>query len=255
MDMNEPDSESMKGGQDERLRALVQHSFDAIALISPEGTVEYVTPAVTRILGHTPEEFISRNGFGHIHPEDVGRVRGRFAELLTQPGASVAIDTRLRHKDGSWRWVESRVTNLLENPAVRAVVSNFRDVTERRLAEEEARRKQEELIDFIENATVCLHWVGPDGTILWANECELELLGYRPEEYIGRNIAEFHADPPVIEDMLGRLTRNEQLHSYEARLRCKDGSIRHVLISSNVYWRDGKFIHTRCFTRDITEQK
>src|SRR3954469_7427785 len=108
MSMNEPDSEAMKDGQDERLRALVRHSFDAIALIGPEGTVEYVSPAVTRILGYTPEEFLGSDGFGHVHPEDVERVRGRFAGLLAQPGASAAIDARLRHKDGSWRWIESR---------------------------------------------------------------------------------------------------------------------------------------------------
>ena len=111
------------------------------------------------------------------------------------------------------------------------------------------------MTDFVENATVGLHWVGPNGTILWANEADFNLLGYTREEYVGRNIAEFHADPPVIADILRRLTGNEELHSYEARLRCMDGSIRHVLISSSVFSRDGKFVHTRCFTRDITEHR
>src|SRR5581483_9338509 len=94
----------------------------------------------------------------------------------------------------------------------------------------------EELRDFFENAVDGMHWVGPDGTILWANRAELELLGYRREEYIGHPIAEFHVDPPVIEEILRRLAAREEIHSYEARLRCKDGSIRHVLISSNVLW-------------------
>lgn len=111
--------------------------------------------------------------------------------------------------------------------------------------------REQELADFFENASIGLHWVGPDGTILWANRSELEYLGYTAAEYIGRNITEFHADPPVIADILERLTRNETLHNYEARLRCKDGSIRHVLIDSNVYREDGKFVHTRCFTRDF----
>ena len=64
------------------------------------------------------------------------------------------------------------------------------------------RRKEAELRDFVENATVGLHWVGPDGIILWANQAELELLGYTREEYIGRHIAEFHVDRPVIDDIL-----------------------------------------------------
>ena len=115
------------------------------------------------------------------------------------------------------------------------------------------RRSAEELTDFFENASVGLHWVGPDGTILWANQSELDLLGYTREEYVGHHIAEFHADQPVIEDILGRLTRDETLRNYEARLRCKDGSVRHVLINSNVLWEDGSFRHTRCFTRDVTD--
>jgi PAS domain S-box-containing protein len=100
---------------------------------------------------------------------------------------------------------------------------------------------------------VGLHWVGPDGRIIWANRAEMESLGYTREEYIGRHIADFHADSEVICDILSRLGRNQELHGYEARLRCKDGTIKHVLISSSVL-RDeaGRFIHTRCFTVDVT---
>jgi PAS domain S-box-containing protein len=120
---------------------------------------------------------------------------------------------------------------------------------------EELRRRERELADFIENASIGLHWVGADGTILWANQAELDLLGYTREEYIGRGIAEFHADSDVIKDILCRLTNKETLQDYEARLRCKDGSVRHVLINSNVMWEEDRFVHTRCFTRDITERK
>jgi PAS domain S-box-containing protein len=124
-----------------------------------------------------------------------------------------------------------------------------------RRADAELRRRERELTDFFENATVGLHWVGGDGKILWANRAELELLGYTRDEYIGRHIAEFHADEAAINDILARLSRGEELHGYEARLRCKDGSIRYVSINSNVYWEDSRFVHTRCFTRDITERR
>jgi PAS domain S-box-containing protein len=91
--------------------------------------------------------------------------------------------------------------------------------------------------------------------VLWANRAELDLLGYAADEYIGRHIAEFHVDRDVIDDMLGRLTRGETLRGREARMRRKDGAVRHVLVNSNVLWEDGKFVHTRCFTRDITPLK
>ena len=128
-------------------------------------------------------------------------------------------------------------------------------VTSRKETETELIRQREELQDFVDNAPVGLHWVGPDGTILWANQAELDMLGYGREEYVGRHIAEFHADRDVIEDILGRLSTGETLRPYEARLRCKDGSIKVVQISSNVKWEKGRFVHTRCFTRDVTERR
>src|SRR5581483_4924415 len=152
-------------------------------------------------------------------------------------------------------WVEAR-GELFVNPAgePERMVGVCSDITERKEMEARLRRSEEELTDFFENGITGLHWVGPDGTILRANRAEMEMLGYQPEEYIGRNIAEFHADPPVIDELLRRLCRGETLHNYEARLRCKDGGIKHVLIDSNVLWEEGKFIHTRCFTRDITDR-
>lgn len=110
----------------------------------------------------------------------------------------------------------------------------------------------EELIDFIENAAIPLHWVDSAGIITWANQAELTALGYEKHEYIGQPISTFHADQNAIRDILKRLQNNETLHNYRAQLRCKDGTLKHVLISSNVLRKDGRFIHSRCFTKDIT---
>ncbi len=125
----------------------------------------------------------------------------------------------------------------------------------RRSAEEDLQRSERELSDFFDNAAVSLHWVGPDGRVLRVNDTELALLGYAREEYVGRSIADFHADAETITDILARLAAGETLTDYPAQLRCKDGSLRDVLIHSSVYWEDGKFVHTRCFTRDVTEQR
>jgi PAS domain S-box-containing protein len=112
-----------------------------------------------------------------------------------------------------------------------------------------------DFVDLFENGALGLHFVGADGIILNANQAELDFLGYSREEYIGHHIAQFHVDAPVIEDILARLNRKETLKNYEARLRAKDGSIKHVLITSNVLWKNEHFVHTRCFTRDITDRK
>src|SRR6185295_16095394 len=73
------------------------------------------------------------------------------------------------------------------------------------------RQVESELRDFVENAAVGMHWVGADGTILWANDAELKLLGYSRDEYVGHKITEFHADREVIDDILRRLRANEEI--------------------------------------------
>ncbi|MGH7232561.1 MAG: PAS domain S-box protein, partial [Nitrospiraceae bacterium] len=112
-----------------------------------------------------------------------------------------------------------------------------------------------ELREFFLDAPVGFHCLRPDGVIVWANQADLNMLGYRPEEYIGRHISEFHADQQTIRDLLDRLTRGETLQNYEAVLRCKDGSAKHVLISSHGLWEEGRLTSTRCFTLDITSRK
>jgi PAS domain S-box-containing protein len=113
----------------------------------------------------------------------------------------------------------------------------------------------EALSDFFENANVGIHLVGRDGTILHANKAELDLLGYDRDEYVGRHISEFYVDAAVIADILLRLAQRQQLRQYPAQLLCKNKSIKDVLIYSSVRWDEGQFIHTRCFTLDVTAAK
>jgi PAS domain S-box-containing protein len=118
--------------------------------------------------------------------------------------------------------------------------------------EAESRLQSAQLAAFVDTAAIGLHRVGPDGIILWANDAELQTLGYAPQEYIGHHIAEFHADGA---DILARLQRGERLLEYPAVMKCKDGSLKSVLIDSSVLWDDGQFVHTQCFTRDVTERR
>ena len=111
-----------------------------------------------------------------------------------------------------------------------------------------------QLADFVENATVGLHKMGPDGTILWANKAECDLLGYSLDEVVGRSAAEFHADAGAIAELLDKVRAGEAVENFPARLRCKNGRVKHVLISSNACFEGGEFAYTRCFTRDMTRQ-
>lgn len=109
-----------------------------------------------------------------------------------------------------------------------------------------------DLTDFIEQGAMPLHWVDKNGLIIWANQAELAMLGFTREEYLGQPITRFHADIDVINDILRRLTADETIINYPAKLICKDGTIKEVIINSNVQRQNGEFIHTRCFTRDVS---
>jgi PAS domain S-box-containing protein len=126
---------------------------------------------------------------------------------------------------------------------------------EARAAAEAVAEFDRDFVDFFDNAAVPMHWVNRAGIIVRANQAELALLGYQPEDYLGRNIAEFHADADAIRNVLERLENGETLREYPARLRCKDGSLKDVRITSNVKWENGVFMHTRCLTRDISAEQ
>jgi PAS domain S-box-containing protein len=128
------------------------------------------------------------------------------------------------------------------------------EIEHRKRTEAALVHRERELTDFFENAIEGLHKVGPDGMILWANRAELDLLGYEFDEYVGHDIAEFHVDREVIEEILARLLRGESLKNFSCRLRCKNGAIKHVLLHSNAYFEEGQLVYTRCFTRDVTER-
>jgi PAS domain S-box-containing protein len=122
---------------EERFRSLVQNASDVITILDADGTIRYDSPAIERVLGYEQEERVGKPTFEYVHPGDVERVRGHFARPLQQPGVRPPLEFRIRHKDGSWRDVEVTRANLLDDPAVRGVVVNSRDVTERkRLAEQ-----------------------------------------------------------------------------------------------------------------------
>jgi diguanylate cyclase (GGDEF)-like protein/PAS domain S-box-containing protein len=121
----------------ERFRSLVQHSSDVIALLSPDLVIRYHTPSVERVLGYGEEELVGRRLSELLHGEDLDRFRGFFAHVLGSPGAPMPRDLPVRRKDGSVVQMEAVFNNLLDVSTVGGVVLTARDVTERRVLEEQ----------------------------------------------------------------------------------------------------------------------
>lgn len=125
---------------EKRFRALIEKTSDAITLIDAKGKNLYASPSTSRILGYTPEEFLRQKPFSLVHPDNQKFIDNLLSELIKTPNKSMSGQYRLKHKNGSWRWVEFVATNLLGEPSVKAIVINYYDITERKNLE---KRKDE----------------------------------------------------------------------------------------------------------------
>ena len=142
---------------EERFHALVQNALDIVMVTDVEGTIRYVSPSVERVLGYRPEEQIGTSAAEYVHPDDLKKGLDALSEAVFRPGVHpVAVETWVRHKDGSWRCLEGMANNLLGDPAVKGVVFNHRDVTDRKAAEEEVRRLNENLENLVAERTAQL---------------------------------------------------------------------------------------------------
>lgn len=177
---------------EERLRTiLLQYASDMITILEPNGDIRYQSPAVTDILGYRPEELVGESFYDYVHPEDVGRVMGEFAKFSNTTGAGPSMEIRVRHADGSWRYIEGIGNNLQGDPGVRGMVVNSRDVTgrkedEKRLEEAEARYRT--LVEEVPAMTyMALQRPGEPSVISYVSPQVETVLGYSPEEYAGNS--------------------------------------------------------------------
>ncbi|MBD2306069.1 response regulator [Chroococcidiopsis sp. FACHB-1243] len=225
---------------------ILESISDGFFALDNEWRFTYINQHAQVFLQKTRSELIGKNIWDEF-PEAVGSTFDQEYRQVRAQQIAVAFE-EFYPPLNTWFAVHAY-------PSQDGISVYFQNINERKRLEAIARTRERELADFLENASVGIHWVGADGIVVWANQAELNLLGYTREEYIGQHIAKFHADREVIDDILQRLNAGETLCDYEARLLCKDGSIRDVSIGSNVFWKDKQFIHTRCFTRDITDRK
>lgn len=241
-------------------RALIENALDIVTILDGRGTIVYESPSIQRSLGYGTEELNGTNVFTLVHPEDLSRVQEAFAEVLEKPGNIRVSKFRYRHKDGTWKVLESIGTNLLSDGAIRGVVVNSRDMT----LEEEARQGLEEkeerfrlLVENVQDYAIFL--LDPDGRIASWNVGAQRIKGYEAGEILGLHFSCFytpedvHAGKP--DWLLRQAVQAGRVEDEGWRVR-KDGTR---------YWADtiltalrdpqGKLRGFAKITRDMTQRK
>lgn len=128
--------------REEWFRALIENASDLVAVLEPDGVIRYQAPSSERLLGFPPEEMVGTNALERIHPEDLQRVGRAFRDAVSSGRSMLRLEYRYRHADGTWLHIESVGRNLRDHPAVRGIVVNSRDITERKLVESQLAQAQ-----------------------------------------------------------------------------------------------------------------
>lgn len=242
-----------------RFRALIENSSDGIAMLSKDGSFIFLSPSTERILGYSSRELLGKNPLSFVHNDDRVRAHESLQQLPSNSRGMNLRDTfRVRHKDSTWRWLEIIGSNLVDDPNVQAIVTNFRDITERMNAEQLLRDSEEKFRSLFQESQDGVFLSTPEGKVIDVNPAGVKLFGYlSPEELLSVDIVrDLYANPSDRVKFKDLLERQGTVKDFELEIKRKDGERRHVLESASVVRNlAGSITAYRVFVRDITERK
>lgn len=244
---------------EERFRALVQNSSDVIMVVDANGNLAYASPAFERILGHDLKDKLGKTAHVLMHTDDREALVRSGLALVAPTRDAGRIELRLRDVDGNWRWFDASVTNLLEDPAVRGIVANLRDIDESVAARREIAEANARFRSSFEDAPIGMALADMEGRLFRVNTSMANLLGYEPDELLGKHVSEI-TDPEDREPSgteMARLVAGEiEGYSLEKRYLHRDGhTIWASLSVSLVRSEDGEPLYQIGQIEDITERK
>jgi PAS domain S-box-containing protein len=182
--------------REKKFRTLIENSDDAFAILDLNGKPTYVSASIGRVLGYTEQEAVELNLFEVVHPEDREKVAEHFKSALQKPGIPIAGHTgRVRHKDGSWRWLSATITSMLHDPVINGIIDNFKDVTEEVLAEQKLVQSERRFKKLALEGADLITVVNPTGNYLYLSPNYQNYLGPKYESFLGKNAFELiHPD-------------------------------------------------------------
>lgn len=244
---------------EQRFKALVQEGGDMISIIDANGKYSYTSPTTTVILGITPEEFQGNTIFDFIHPDDIEKA-SHYMQRITTEKKVIVEPFRLRDSKKEWRWIETVLTNMLDNPAVKGIVANSRDITKQKKEEHQLKLLSSVITNTKDSVIIteieAFDQSGPK--IMYVNNAFTEMTGYLPSEVIGKT-TKFLQGPNTDKKELKKLSR--ALMKWES---CEITIINYKK-NGQEFWNNfsvspvadenGTYTHWISIQRDITEQK
>jgi two-component system cell cycle sensor histidine kinase/response regulator CckA len=235
--------------------ALIEHGSDAIALVDETGTVLYANPATARMLGLPIAEIVNTNVFRWVHDEDMPTFSTNFHKRLERPGVPVRNTFRLHHSDGTWRYIESIGVNRLDDPGIRGIIINYRDVTESRQAEEALLAGEARYRALMERASDMIYNCDLTGRFTFVNPTAVRLMKYTEAELLGRHFLTL-IRPDFQEQARDFYERQRTEHIastyFEFPAIAKDGTEVWVGQNVQVVEEHGKPVGIQAIARDIT---
>jgi two-component system cell cycle sensor histidine kinase/response regulator CckA len=243
-----------------RFEALLEYSHEMVALLDRNGEWLYASPATKRQLGFDVEELTGRNAFDFVHPEDRLDAAATLAALAGTT-APVVAEARIRHKDGSWRRLEGTFHNLLRDPAVSAIVVNYRDVTDQRAAEVSHRRLQTDVTRIVDSTGVGIWELDlATGHLAWSEQTAAQM-GMALADFDGRLETFFARVHPDDREKLQRaadtaIQQGGLGFDVEFRMNLPDGTTKWLENKGQVtYSGDGQPTHLGGVSFDISARK
>ena len=232
-------------------QAIIEKALDGIVLLDQNGEFKYLSPSAKKIFGYDVNEDIIGNPATYTHPDDLEMVLSELGRLINDASYIPTIQYRFMGKTGNWRWIESTISNLLTDPNVESILINFRDITERKQAEEELRMIKLSL----DASTDGSYFIDIEGRFVYINDAGCKALGYSRDELLSMKINDVNieANLEVWSELVKFLKDKISLIAKSVHRR-KDGSEFPVEISSSYVNIDGKE-YINGFAKDITERK
>ena len=243
---------------EKRFKALIQEGSDLIGILDTDGNYSYVSPTSNSVLGIPPEEFIGRNAFEFIHPDDEKRVLAKLRKVTTENKETLEPYRFLNHKK-EWRWVETVLTNMLDNPSVKGIVANSRDITDKVEQEEKIIRTEKRFETLIENSSDCITIISPEGETIYFSKAIKNIIGYSPSEAMKLDIWEL-IHPEDVEGSKAAIIEamknpGVSIEGHTSRIRHKDGTWRWVKAIVTNLIHDPSIGGIVDVISDITKQK